>query len=396
MSNHILVINLDEVYHSGLDVSLQGPLRMELNHLTGLGYAKASDILRLLVLDDFGGAYTDGDNTFNGAEALVRDFRDVLNGRGIALHLVHDGVGNSAFVAVRGHPFIRAMIRRIEGNYARTQAQLIAPHEPGRAGSARFVTHAADRFSVVHRTGPHNLWHSGFTSSGNDLHLMPSLGGFGLQPGASWHPRSGRPLDPVRTWSEAETVAVLRAVVASLIRDLFNRDGDLHLTVVASVVAGLSNRDSAWRAVLAYLLEEPRLRGLIETATDRVLVRGNGPHGMDSVRVVLPPDVAEQFGLVEPADGGDPRGAWRLAELMRPVQMQGQVPVLARVLAETDSGGVAENRTDLQTVFLAVGAGGLDLSPLDVLGDRERPLRIVPAGGVVFDEAALASLRVRF
>ena len=74
-------------------------------------------------------------------------------------------------------------------------------------------------------------------------------------------------------------------------------------------------------AVLAYLLEEPRLRGLIRTVTDRVQVPDptSSRDGTTTVLVDLPPDVRTWLRL--PGADHDPDDGWRLGELPHPVEL---------------------------------------------------------------------------
>ena len=192
MDNDILVVNVDEVYHGGVEVPLQGPLRMELNHLTGLGYAKASDILRLLVLDDFGGAYTDGDNrstvrrlwtrtsTTSCRAGVSPSTGTTREGQQLCLHR---GPGPPVHP---GHdPACRAQLR---------QDPSTADGAP-RTGSSRqrpFVTEArtAGRFSPVNRTGPYNLWWGGFgVVARRILWPCPRYTALSIESAASWQPQ---------------------------------------------------------------------------------------------------------------------------------------------------------------------------------------------------------------
>jgi hypothetical protein len=105
----------------------------------------------------------------------------------VALHRIPE-LNNGAFVAVRGHPFIRGMIRRLEGNYEKAQAELMPSHRPGREGSVPFLMYAPRRFSPPRRTGPSNMWARGFGGVEN-LATMPALGGFDMVFAGSWRRR---------------------------------------------------------------------------------------------------------------------------------------------------------------------------------------------------------------
>ncbi len=107
--------------------------------------------------------------------------------------------------------------------------------------------------------------------------------------------------------------------MATLIRELYNREGDLHLTYVAPVIAGLPNPDAAWRAVITFILSQPALPR-IRTVTDRILDPGDGEVGATVLVVDLPTGLRATLGLSDVPPGQDPPGIWRLGELMRPVR----------------------------------------------------------------------------
>ncbi|MEW2444550.1 OTU domain-containing protein [Micromonospora marina] len=391
--HRILIVDVHEVYHAGVPFALRGPFLLELSRLTGGGYAAASDIIRQAIMFDFGGVYTDGDNPFLGAPAMDHDVRTAIEGRGYAVHRVGDGVNNSASVAVRGHPLVAALLRRMADNYEQPQRRLITARRQGRAGNAAYTGRGSfRRHSIINRTGPGNLirirqW-GGHASAGE----LPSLTGFQIGSAHSWLP--GRdPLAPADRWTADDPPRVLRAIVAALVRDLYNREGDLHLTRVAPLVNGLTDPPAGWRAALAYILDEPRLRPLVRSVTDRVLVDGAGPHSTQVRRVDLPVDVAGHLGLVEPADGSDPEGVWWLAELVRPVRLSidGRQRTGARPGRDLDT--LAATRGDLRTVFVDLAHGRPDLRELTSLRPTGRPVRMVPTGGAAMDAGTLDLIR---
>jgi TcdA/TcdB catalytic glycosyltransferase domain len=155
----IRLINVDEVFHAGAPMPLDEFYRMELAKHLGRGYAAASDILRLAVLDRFGGVYTDGDNMFVTMDGLQELFAD----RGFAVHSHgRDDLSNSALLAARRHPFVRAYLQRIRENYALSQFDLVGrdtPEQGTRAANAMWVSGMPRlrRNSVTSRTGPDNL-----------------------------------------------------------------------------------------------------------------------------------------------------------------------------------------------------------------------------------------------
>ena len=118
-----------------------------------------------------------------------------------------------------------------------------------------------------------------------------------------------RPLAPVRTWAEARRRRVLPAVVASLVRESVQPRGG-----PASDRGGAGGGRVAAPGVGVAGRAGVSVGGAPPAAADPHRyrpgpdARGTSPTAWTSTRVPLPPDVAEQFGLVEPVDGSDPRG----------------------------------------------------------------------------------------
>ncbi|HYS36193.1 MAG TPA: TcdA/TcdB catalytic glycosyltransferase domain-containing protein, partial [Pseudonocardiaceae bacterium] len=329
--SNVLLINVDEVFHAGALMPLAEFYRMELAKQLGLGFAAASDILRLAILERFGGIYTDGDNRLVSLDGL----QDVFHRHGFGTHFRvtrdrHSSLwgmwANSVLLAARQHPFPRRYLDVIERNYALTQADLLGTplaEQQTRGPDAEWATvpwQTARRNSVLPRTGPFVLEPAvGIWAGRRDAHQqLPRITEDQIKMGGrtSWQSRS--PLEPARQYDATQVAEVTRGVVATLIRELYNREGDLHLTYVAPVVAGLPNPDAAWRAVITFILSRPGLPR-ITTVTDRILHPGDGEAGTTVHVVDLPADLRATLGLGEVPPGQDPPGIWRLAELMRPV-----------------------------------------------------------------------------
>ena len=278
--NHIWLVNVDEVFHADAPMRLNDQYRMELAKYLGLGWGAGSDILRFKILDRFGGIYTDSDNTFVDASSLEGLFRKL----GFAVHYDAVGFNISALLAARGHPFVRLYLDQLELNYASRQTELLGadrPEDRTRAANAIWLWPAlrARRNSVMERTGPENLRRVAVRAGYRDVSALPRLTNFTMGAANSWLP-DGSPLEPARRFSADEVPKVTRGVVSTLIRELYNRDGDLHLTYVAPVIAGLPDPDAAWRAVIEFILGEPSLASRIRTVTDRLSAarRRGGPN----------------------------------------------------------------------------------------------------------------------
>src|SRR5258705_1248761 len=72
--HNILLVNVDEVFHAREPMVRASEYRLEWAKATSPGYGAASDILRLEILNRFGGIYTDTDNYF----ASLAGLRDLL------------------------------------------------------------------------------------------------------------------------------------------------------------------------------------------------------------------------------------------------------------------------------------------------------------------------------
>jgi hypothetical protein len=315
--HRITVVHVDEIFHAAEPMESDRFFRLESTKQHGRGYAAASDILRLEVLRRFGGVYADGDHVIADATAMWQG----LDRSGFTVFSPAPGsFGNSGIVAGRKHPFLTQYLTVLRRNYERSQPDLLddAWQSTSRVDNERVIGASgmrARRYSVLRRTGPENL---AIVARGLGIHPgdLPRLTGLSASSATSWVPRG--PLAAQRRIGAGEVLPVLERVVATLIRGLYNRRGDLHLTEVAPVVNGLPDPATAWAAATDFILRQPRLMRRLRTVTDRAMVFG--PRGLRRVDVVdLPADVALRLGLNEPGPDADPEGEWRLGELVRPV-----------------------------------------------------------------------------
>ncbi len=219
-------------------------------------------------------------------------------------------------------------------NYALTQADLLGPGvvmRQTRVQNAEWVTSEERRVrrnSLLFRTGPGPVIGTVAAWAGArdpvTFQRLPVVTEAHITMGQSNSWQSQSPLEPLYQCDRAHVVGVTRKVVATLIRELYNREGDLHLTYVAPLIAGLPERyrDAAWRAVITFILSQPGLPP-ITTVTDRILHPVQGAVGITTTVLVvdLPADLRAALGLSDVPDGQDPPGIWRLAELMRPVRL---------------------------------------------------------------------------
>ncbi len=113
--------------------------------------------------------------------------------------------------------------------------------------------------------------------------LPPLMEGVTIGEDNSWH---GPPSPDARPRIPAEavepTVALTARVVSTLLRDLHNRPGDLHLSAVEPLVSRHVEPDLIWRGALRFLASMPQVRLRVESVT-----LGTGEN-----RVALPADLS--------------------------------------------------------------------------------------------------------
>ncbi|MCW2883138.1 MAG: hypothetical protein JWQ95_7238, partial [Sphaerisporangium sp.] len=319
--NGIVLLNDDELLSGQdvdpLDAQLEPFAQMENAKLTRLGSVARSDIKRLRAVYAFGGYYNDLDNefiTFDGLE-------DIFSGPGFGVHHDGAGYGNSGFFATRRHIAIREFKRQQAMNYSISERALYWNDAKlrdtrniysltSRSGNELIVTSGvsrARRYSVIKRTGPDIIRHVSSALEYDDGYL-PRVSQFTMGSANSWMPRQGSPLRAPRTYAAQDVGWVLQRVISTLVRGLYDRDGDLHLTAVAPVINGLPDPAAAWEAVLAFILERDSLADRIRTITDQVLYYTDR---YETDRVDLPSSIAGRLYI----EYGN--GEWLLGERFR-------------------------------------------------------------------------------
>jgi hypothetical protein len=311
----IIVVNPDEVFHVGEPMMLAAEYRLEAARGTAAGYTKASDILRLEILDRFGGIYTDGDNEIRSAHG----FRSLLRAPGFALHANGKFLNNSAMVAARHHPFIKAYLKQIATNYNSVQDHL-APqnHNVGNTRDEHRRHYlppgpqAFRRRSILERTGPDNV-----ASVASELHLgreqIPRIPTDQLRMGTAHTWTSTAP----RRHPPEQTLKVLQHAISGLIWDLRNRQGDLNLVAVAPLIEGLPDIAAGWEAVAGYIHSVPELRQQVQTVTYSFLESTQGWRRLQQPaplrELELPSSVLNMYGLPPRGHAHEARGTWRRA-----------------------------------------------------------------------------------
>jgi hypothetical protein len=367
LDNRVLLVNVDEI-SAAAGFMLDDAYRAELARRTTSGYARAADVLRFAFAERVGILlYTDHDNAvqpeFAGAwdGAFLGGLEDLFVRRGWAASGPLFAMNNSAFMAGRGHPFPRWVLNGMEQRYGLTQRELylnqpagysigydsvpVSPHMDMRR-VFRWALGRHERLrrtSVMLRTGPYNLWQLSNVPGPRITQLVTGRASTWLK---------GHPLGRQRTYRRDEVPMVVRDVVASLVRDLYNREGDLHLTLVAPVIAGLPDPDAGWRAAVGFILSRPDLRDLIRTVTDRLFWSSDGRRA-ELASVPLPADVRAALGVPDVPTSQITEGTWILGELARPanITVPGQpgqtlTPVFKADVADSMRTGLSRSLTD--------------------------------------------------
>ncbi|MGW4482232.1 hypothetical protein ACWEOE_00190 [Amycolatopsis sp. NPDC004368] len=279
-ANNVHLVSVDEVFTSENPMLLQEFYLAEAAKQTGPGYAAASDILRMELMNRFGGLYTDGDNEVRNTDDLV----DAAYSReGYATHRIGMNVANSAFAMSKGHPFARVHLGVLRDNYGKTQRNLM-PAEAYGMSQTFFASKMGrvHRNSIMHRTGPGSLTETARRIGLPSAFQLPGMADVVMNSDASWlKPPPAR--ESTEDFGRAETFELTKRVVQSLVRDLYNRDGDLHLTAVEPAVRRHPDPDLVWHAALSFLAADPDLAPLVRTVTDQHTHQG-GLHD-----VALPP-----------------------------------------------------------------------------------------------------------
>ncbi|MEV0089458.1 hypothetical protein [Saccharopolyspora sp. NPDC050642] len=315
--NNVALVNVHEVFNSSWPMPHQEAFLAELAKQTKPGYTASSDYLRVALGQRFGLPYSDGE--YQTTWQLLDEMQQVLDSdEAYGIHKRGGTVNNDLLVLPKGHPFADKFFDRMSDNYGKTQAEV---HEsPDFLPAESFVTNPqlrSRRYSVISRTGPINIAKLAdeLGHGGGD---RGAITGPAMNTGGQWVTRP-RPQPSISLQDRAATVELTQKVVQTLARELHNRDGDLHLTLVADAVHQHEAPDVIWTAALGYLAQRPEIAGLVRTVTDRELVSITSDQHEER-RVELP-EQARQYLRFLPGEE-----THRLAEYSRPAKMTQDLP----------------------------------------------------------------------
>ncbi|WP_191259944.1 hypothetical protein [Amycolatopsis oliviviridis] len=312
-SNGINLVNVDEVFNAEAPMRLDSFYRAELTKGTRRGYAAASDTLRVQALARFGGLYLDGDDRLLTPDILLRVHESPLGFgvsgvSGAAWSVPETMWNNNGLAWAKGHPMGWVYLDVLERSYRLPQAEVF-PDVLAKAEKESFVTRFGRprRHSVLWRTGPQL-----FPKLRDRTGEFAPLTGITHNSLSSWVPGRGHEAEPPRvTAADPDGTALLTAkVIQTLVRELANRQGDLHLTEVADLVERHETPAAIWSAALGYFADTPLLRERVRTMTsDRYQHDG-------FTTVSLP---AEAAALLLPREG---RHVEFLGETVVPITMR--------------------------------------------------------------------------
>lgn len=155
--NGIKLASIDEIYgHKDNQMQLHLERRLEQNK-SGTGRAAASDIIRLEVLNRFGGIYVDGDKPFQveldkvldqaaSAKIKIHGQGEEVSGFVAAQDLTRPQ--NCALCSAKGSPVTQAMLNQIQQEYGKTRQQLTS------LGGVVAEKPRPQRVEVITRSGP--------------------------------------------------------------------------------------------------------------------------------------------------------------------------------------------------------------------------------------------------
>ncbi|MEU6268185.1 scabin-related ADP-ribosyltransferase [Saccharopolyspora shandongensis] len=325
--NNVTLVNVHEVFHSSWPMPHQEAFLAELAKQTKPGYTAASDLLRVAVGQRFGLLYSDGE--YATSRGLLDEMQQVLDSReAYGVHKRGRSVNNDLLVLPKGHPFADKFFEQMRDNYGQSQDKL--HNAPSFITPEAFVTNSMwrpHRYSVISRTGPINIEELG-NELGHAGRDRGAVAGPPMDTGGQWVSRP-RPTPSISLQDRAATFELTKKIVQTLVRELHNRDGDLHLTLVADAVHQHEAPDVIWTAALGYLAQRPELAGLVRTVTDRELVSITVDRHEDR-RVELP-EQARRYLRPQPGEE-----IHRLGEFSRPATME-QAPAELHGAANQES-----------------------------------------------------------
>ncbi|MGW7672857.1 hypothetical protein ACWGJX_38060 [Streptomyces sp. NPDC054775] len=320
----IFIVNVHEVFNAHDPMMLHAEFATETAKEVGSGWAAASDILRLEILNRFGGLYNDGDNTVIN---LALAFESALAREdGFAANIAStNAFTNSGMLMPPHHPFAARALESIREKYTLTQKDLYEKSGIEFSDMVWTSMRAIDmhglqfrRNSVMLRTGPHVYLDVASKFGLTHPSRFPKLSGIMQGKAFSWSEGAEGP--PQRTRTAQETLQFTAEITHTMIRSLYNRNGDLHLTAIQDAITKHQRPDVIWKSAFNFIAAHRKLRLLVRGVT---LNRRELTDEMQEHMVRLPEDVQAMLRHLPegaPAPVGDSNGWWR-GERSFPVEL---------------------------------------------------------------------------
>jgi preprotein translocase subunit SecA len=308
----IRLVNLFEVIAAFGGSRLLPFIQTELAKQTPRGYAAASDNARVF-LHRFGGLYTDPDNVIVSLDWLSKA-GNAETPETFAIEDTHDGgISNSVMAVVRNHPIVDLEEQTLVDHYRVTQPELINSFGHRYARTREEMR----RNSILFRSGPAVLDRV-IEAAGYTRDNVPRFADISARSDQTWLQSPANTGMP-RRWTKQDTLVFTQKVIHSMVRSLYNRKGDLHLTHINDAVRTHADPELVWDAAFAFLSAREDLRPMLRSVTY------SGSRGTESdeadpwtlIRGLLPPTASS---LLRPSDQAVSLGSqngWWLGE--RPV-----------------------------------------------------------------------------
>ncbi|MEV7190120.1 hypothetical protein AB0O11_39155, partial [Kitasatospora sp. NPDC093102] len=255
----IRLVNVHERYHHGQPMIAHDAFLDRLNHHNGPGYAAASDIVRLNLLEG-GGLYLDGNKLLLPDGNVFQDVAESDAGFSYTRE-----AGNGGFLTLPGHPFFRTLLDNVVAAYAKDEPGLF--RDSAAYQGHRSLWNLNLRSPVVELAGPFAVRRT-LISFG--WYLVDENHPFGLtrdpKPQQLKHDDSHQgswliSSEPARHQLRPDEIPGLVAdTVQVLVNSIANTRGTLDLVGIEALVKSLPDPHSALEAALTYIASHEDLR----------------------------------------------------------------------------------------------------------------------------------------
>ncbi|GAA4545196.1 WXG100-like domain-containing protein [Amycolatopsis samaneae] len=262
----VRLVNLDEVFTAQNPMVFDAEVRTERARGNPAGWASASDLIRLEILNRFGGVYTDGDNTVQppepGARSPLSANVEQIAGDKLGFGLSRDRHGritNSALVAAAGTTAVRRYLDLIGGNLGKSKLELFGLENASEATKHRVNLKENVKDDTIFRTGPHMFTYTELAQQlGITKDQFPQVPDTVVHVESSQSWLGGAAKGPA--FDRQTVLDAVKGAVTSLHRELAARPGYLFLAPAARTINRLPEpqREAAWHATLDLVTEVDR------------------------------------------------------------------------------------------------------------------------------------------